>query len=127
MASIYRVLPKHVCGLCQTFDAWIIGSAVYWIADYMEYSPIKNMPALDEYPKDFDIVVSHEDWNLASKWIPKNAVINSCGGFKFNDVGNGQDVEVDVWMDDIGKIAILNKEFSAFHPKTKSFIYKEQL
>lgn len=121
MASIYRVLPKTVCALCQSFDAWIVGSAVGWIDDYFAYTPME-LREISDYPNDFDVIVSHENWNKACKILPKDAVINSCGEFKVGDVGNGNPVDVDVWMDDIGNLAIVNNDFHAYHPRTGTFL-----
>ena len=107
MSSIYRKLPDLVSLLCQSFNGWIIGSSVDYVIGEKMLSP-----------KDFDVVISYEEWNKASKAIPKTAVINSCGGFKVKD----KDIEIDIWMDDIAMISTLNSETKAYHPRTQTLL-----
>lgn len=50
---------------------------------------------------DYDLLVPYEKWNDINLLIPKNAVVNSFGGWKFKTKDfEGREVEVDVWPDD---------------------------
>lgn len=69
-------LPSIVTKIVHFCDCWIVGSAV----DSLE-------------PRDIDIFVPIEFWQQASSYIPKDAKINTMGGFKFID----NDIEVDMW------------------------------
>lgn len=81
-------LPDIVLALTHNFDAWIIGSA----AD----------PKINN-PRDIDVVVPHSNWNDAAYLIPKDAIVNSFGGWKFK-AENG--VEVDVWPGELSWLLV---------------------
>lgn len=76
-------LPKLVLALTHSHDAWIVGSA----AD----PEMKN-------PRDYDVIVPFSEWQKASSLVPKDAKVNTFGGFKCMSDG----IEVDVWAGDIG-------------------------
>lgn len=62
--------PKIVTALCYSHEAWICGSAIF-----------------NENPRDWDIVVPFENWFGAAFLIPKDAIPNSFGGWKFTSDG----------------------------------------
>lgn len=76
-------LPPKVLALVTNYHAWIVGSA----ADPDCISP-----------RDYDVLVPYSEWGKASHLIPKDAVKNSFGGWKFKD----NDIEVDVWPGEMG-------------------------
>lgn len=92
-------LPRIVLALCNSHDAWIIGSAA--------------VPGHDK-PRDFDVVVSYSNWGPASCLIPPNAKPNRFGGWKCADDG----VEVDVWPGELAWLAQNHMFEWAWHPRT---------
>ncbi len=82
-----RSLPPIVLALTHNFEAWIIGSAA-------------NPNVKD--PRDIDVVVPHSRWNDAAYAIPKNAKVNSFGGWKFIDDG----IEIDVWPGELSFLMV---------------------
>jgi len=109
--SKYSRYPKLVASLCQVFNGWIVGGAV----DYAR-------GLTNEKPKDFDVIIPHDQWNGACKILPADAVINSCGGFKCKS----NSVSVDVWMDDVGSIARQQGCFAAYYPNTDTYLTSQQ-
>lgn len=90
-------LPPLAIALTHNFDAWIVGSAA---------AP----DALN--PRDIDIIVPHYEWNRAAHLIPKDAKVNSFGGFKCVQDG----IEMDVWPGDLGWLMQRPKACWAWHP-----------
>jgi hypothetical protein len=88
-----------VNGLTHNHDAWVVGSA----ADPEN----KN-------PRDIDIMVPYSSWGPASSLIPKDAKVNSFGGWKFTEQG----VEVDVWPGELSWILQRPRTKFVWHPKT---------
>lgn len=91
-------LPKLVVALCTNFDAWIVGSA----AD----------PSNDN-PRDIDVLVPIYSWGQACHLIPKNAKVNSLGGWKCFD-----DIEIDIWPGDLGWLMQSSRSKYAWHPRS---------
>jgi hypothetical protein len=89
-------LPPLVALLTNFHEAWIVGSA----AD----------PGVKK-PRDYDVVVPFRNWRAAAGLIPKDAWVNSFGGWKSVSAG----VEVDVWPGDLDVLLQ--------HPKT-SYIWQ---
>lgn len=91
--------PEIVTLLTTVCNGWLIGSS----AD-----------PENSNPRDYDIYIPMKEWLTASVLIPKNATINSMGGFKF--VSNG--IEIDVWTGDCNDFLASNYFKHAYHPKT---------
>jgi len=78
-------LPRLVSQMVSG-GALIVGGVARAIAEG-DHAYLENM-------KDYDLMVtSFDDWYNIALLIPKDATVNSYGGWKFNDNG----VEVDVW------------------------------
>lgn len=76
-----KKLPTKVAVLCKC-GAYIVGS-------YADYLIGKGKTF-----KDYDLIVPPNKWFVVALLIPKNAKLNSFGGWKFKDsVGNS----IDVW------------------------------
>lgn len=105
--SIYRNLPKIVCSLCQTCDGWIVGSSV---DNIINERPITG---------DIDVVIPWHSWNIASKILPRESVINSCGGFKFYCYDT--QITVDVWPGDAG-LMLAYRHGKALHLQTNTLL-----
>ncbi len=86
----YNKLPKIVHDWLWLNKAWIVGSGVTW---YL------GKPGEYAFPKDLDIVIPPNQWNLATKLINSNIKLrtNTFGGFK----GVFDGVSVDFWPDNI--------------------------
>lgn len=82
-----KEVPTLVYLLCKS-GALIVGS----LAEYLIGK--RNMMCTDDY----DLIVPPEKWHVVSLLIPKTAVINKHGGFRFNDEYNN---EIDVWPSSI--------------------------
>lgn len=91
-----RAFPALVCQLIERFDAWIVGSA----CDTLN-------------PKDYDIVVPWKYWDAAALLIPKDATVNTFGGWKCQSEGK----EVDVWPGDLGMLFLSTAAKHAWQPK----------
>lgn len=103
-----RGLPAIVKKLTHGFDAWVVGSA----AD----------PNNDD-PKDYDVQVPFSTWGQACLLIPKDAVPNSFGGFRFEDDG----MSIDVWPGELGWIFQRPACKWAWHPASGIFITKVKI
>lgn len=101
-----RKYPLIANKLLYFYDAWIVGSAAN--------EAIKN-------PRDLDIVVPFKEWNHAAQLIPRDATVNSLGGFKFKD----EDVMVDVWPADIHSLLTASASKHFYHPWSETRIIKE--
>lgn len=99
-------MPKLVCDLTNSHDAWIVGSA----ADPSNTSP-----------RDFDIQVPYSQWGPASKLIPMDAKPNTFGGWKCISEG----VEVDVWPGELGWLMQHPKAKFAYHPRSGTRLRKD--
>lgn len=77
-----KIYPELVTKLTHFCGGWLVGSA----AD-----------PNNKDPRDYDIFIPIKFWQLASSFIPKDAKINSFGGFKC--ISDGK--EVDVWTGDL--------------------------
>lgn len=91
--------PELVTKLTTLCDGWLIGSSAN--------------PSV-ELPRDFDVFIPLKHWLLASNFIPKDAKINSLGGFKCVSGG----IEVDVWTGNFEDIVSSNYFSFAYQPKT---------
>lgn len=74
-------LPKPVVPFAQ-MGCWIVGSA----ADPFNHKP-----------RDWDLMVPFHRWNEVAPMIPKDAIPNTFGGWKFTV----DDVEIDIWPEDL--------------------------
>ncbi len=78
-------LPTTIAVLCRS-GAYIVGSyANCLIGTRKEF-------------KDYDLIVPPEKWYVVSLLIPKDAKINSYGGWKFTDLDNNN---IDIWPSSI--------------------------
>ena len=96
MASQY---PPLVLAMTNIHDGWIVGSA----AD----------PSVHK-PRDIDIIISFTNWQQACVLIPKNAKVNSFGGWKCKDRG----IIIDIWPGDLGWLMQYHRSQWAYHPRT---------
>ena len=92
-----NTLPDLVAHLTHACDAWIVGSA----------ADPENVE-----PRDYDVVVPFSAWNIATNMIPRDATVNSFGGWKCISCG----VEVDVWPGDLGWVLQRPRCKWAWHP-----------
>lgn len=92
-------VPKLIRVLCKNYNAWIVGSAVKHILSV----PTKPTEKL----RDIDVIVPLRYWNDAVFLLPKDAKINSFGGFKFKTDG----IECDVWCQDLSDYVLLPGNF----------------
>jgi hypothetical protein len=95
MASIH---PPLVLALTHFHDAWIVGGA----AD----------PNVGR-PRDYDVVVPYRSWSAAAQLIPKNAEVNSFGGWKCS-CGRAK---VDVWPGDVSAVMLHPRCRWAWQPR----------
>lgn len=96
-----NLLPKLVLALVHGHDAWIIGSAAH-------------PDSMNDPPRDWDGVVPYKNWQEAQLLIPKDAKVNSFGGWKCisdNDL-------VDVWPADLSWIMQAPLTLYMWHPRT---------
>lgn len=100
-------LTPFVCKVCTYYDAWVVGGAA--------------LPGAKEI-RDIDIVIPFEHWNQAVLLVPKDAVMNTFGGYKFLEGG----IEIDVWPDNIGKLLTLS-QFTNFWNPIKSLRWNKEL
>lgn len=86
-------LPKLVHQLCIK-GALIAGSRAEKLA-----FPLFNE---DLETRDYDLLVPYNKWSDIVLLIPKDATVNSFGGWKFKtlDIDGVNLVEVDLWVDD---------------------------
>lgn len=101
-----RAEPELVSKLVIIHDAWVVGSA----AD-----------PNNKEPRDWDVIVPYSKWNAACQLIPKDAKVNSFGGFKCISEGK----EVDVWPDELGNVMQCQKAKFAWHPRSGIRLTKE--
>lgn len=94
-----KSLPTLVLALTHNHDAWIVGSA----AD----------PANTD-PRDYDVIVPFYEWGKAAHLIPKDATVNSFGGFKCTS----DNAKIDVWPGDLGWLMQRPKTSFVWHPAT---------
>jgi len=92
--------PELVTKLTTLCDGWLVGSS----ADPTNTSP----------PRDYDIYIPIKNWLTASNLIPRDAKINSLGGFKCLNEG----ITIDVWTGDINDFLATNYFKYAYNPKT---------
>lgn len=92
-------LPKTILAWTTNFQAWIVGSA----ADPSN----KN-------PRDYDVIVPYSEWGRASHLIPKDAKVNSFGGWKFYD--EDYQCEIDVWPGELSFILLYYNAEWAWQP-----------
>lgn len=91
-------VPRLVMVLCQTYGAWVIGSAAE--------------PRRTEQPRDWDVVVSFSRWAEAAPCLPADAIPNSFRGWKCDDAGTS----VDVWPDDLARLMSSPRTTHLWHP-----------
>lgn len=93
--------PKLVGTLVTLFDAWIVGSG----AD----------PTVDPTTvHDWDVMVPYRNWPKAALVIPKDAKVNTFGGWKCTCQGRS----VDVWPDDLDTVLNSHLNLYAWHPRS---------
>lgn len=93
-------IPKRLYSALTTWDGfWILGGAA--------------VPGASEI-KDLDIMVEHHYWFLASSLIPREARVNTLGGFKWEEEG----LSIDMWPDELSRLVVRPKFKAAWHPKT---------
>ena len=97
--------PRLVGQLVTLYDAWIVGGAANPQADNV---------------RDFDVMVPYRNWPKASLIIPKNATVNTFGGWKCESDGK----VVDVWPDDLDTILNSNLNIYAWHPRSGTRIMR---
>jgi hypothetical protein len=99
-----KYIPPLVALLVQYHSAWIVGSAA---------NPENNNP------RDYDVVVPFACWSKAAALIPKDATVNTYGGWKCKVSDNGNVYEVDIWPEDMEKM--LSSAYSEWiwNPKLK--------
>lgn len=90
MASVN--LPSEVLILCDTCDAWIVGSS----------ADPENSERLSQL-NDIDIIVPFDKWDAAKLVIPDHAELNSFKGIKFV---TSRGWKVDLWPCEIGRFII---------------------
>lgn len=95
--------PPLVLALTHHHDAWIVGGAAN--------------PEAKEF-RDIDILVPLSHWQAAAALIPKNATVNSFGGFKCVCNDGYADIVVDVWPGELSWVMQHPKAKWAFHPRT---------
>jgi hypothetical protein len=98
-----RRQPVLVAQLVNCFDAWLVGGS-----------------ALDspDAPRDWDVVVSPSKWNQIAQLIPKDAKVNSFGGWKCQSEG----CEVDVWPEELNSLLTNHFVKAAYHPRSDTRI-----
>lgn len=87
-------------------NAWIVGSAA-------------NLD--NENPRDYDVLVPFSNWSTASTLIPRSAIPNIFGGWKFIDEGKVKgvfDTIVDVWPGDLSEFLTIDMVKFIWHPRT---------
>lgn len=92
-----KTLPELVVRITSSFDAWIVGSA----AD----------PS-NKDPRDYDVQVPYSQWGKACLLIPKDAKVNTFGGFKCISEGK----EVDIWPGELGWVMTRPMSKWVWHP-----------
>lgn len=103
-----RVFPKVVSKVVTHMGGWIVGSAAV---------PNVEFPA-----RDIDVVVPFSHWHLACQLIPSSAVVNSFGGFKFDDEGT----MVDMWPCDFAQLMLDFRVKCIWHPATDTRFVREK-
>lgn len=98
--------------LCMLFDGLVIGGGVRYLVNEDDTNK----------PKDIDIVIPIDRWVEASKIIPSHAVVNSFGGFKFQD----GPLEVDVWADDACRIFWMNRSINFYCLRNGYYVFTQQ-
>lgn len=101
-------LPRLARLILSQYNAWLVGSA----ADPNNHNP-----------KDFDIVVSWEDWKHVAMLIPKgtNTTLTIFGGLKC--ISDGQ--TVDIWPGNVGDIMLSAKAKYAMNPQLGILLEKK--
>lgn len=93
--------PPTVQALCSNFGAWIVGSAA--LEDSTD-------------PRDYDVQVPFSEWGKACHLIPKDAQVNSMGGWKFKERFRDKEVEIDVWPGELGFVFQQGLTVAALQP-----------
>lgn len=96
-----KQFPPLVSKLVWNYNGWIVGSAAKAGADLSKV-------------RDFDILVPFHDWPAAACLITKDAVPTRFGGWKL--ISN--EVEVDVWPDDVGRFLLKCPRKDMWHPSS---------
>lgn len=100
-----RQIPKSVIAMAIIADAWIIGSAAN--------PDIKS-------PKDIDVLIPTYNWFKIGHLIPKDAILNKFGGWKYIEDGE----IIDVFLGDLPHIMKHHKFTHAWHYETNTLITK---
>lgn len=96
-------MPVIVRYLCFNHNAWVVGSAAFFLCG-------------GKQPRDWDIIVPLIEWPRACKSFPVGSTTNNFGGVKIKS----EDTEIDVWAEDLGTfIQSQNKLVVAVAPKTQ--------
>jgi len=96
--------PDLVVKLVYSCNGWVFGSACE-----------------TDNPRDYDVFIPLSYWRRATMLIPKDAKINSMGGFKCLSEGK----EVDVWTGEMSDMLASRFFKCAYHPITDIKIKKE--
>ena len=94
-----RDLPELVAKLCYSCDGFIVGGG-----------------AVQDDPRDYDVVIPFSEWNNAAMLIPETARPNSFGGWECKSEG----YQVDVWPAELSKLMTYHKMTALWHPKSRS-------
>lgn len=100
-----HIMPALVHKLTYGHDAWVVGSAANPDADLSKV-------------RDYDILVSMNNWREAALLISENATVNTFGGWKCQSEGK----EVDVWPGDLAWLLTNAVVKYAWHPRTNTRI-----
>lgn len=92
--------PRLVGQLVTLFDAWIVGSGA---------NPNTDLTKV----RDWDVAVPYRNWPKAALIIPKDAKVNTFGGWKCQSDGQ----TVDVWPDDLDTIVDSHMNTYAWQPR----------
>lgn len=93
--------PRLVSQFVTNFDAWIVGSAA-------------EPNATLETVRDYDILVPFAYWQQAAILIPKDAIVNTFGGWKCQSDGKS----IDIWPGDLSWLLTHARVKIAWHPKS---------
>lgn len=102
-------LPSWVRAICTNHDAWIVGGGAN--------------PYLTEPPRDWDVLVPFDQWNVVAAALSNNhpgAGLNSFGGIKVTSATEA----VDIWPGDLSFVMRQAKARWAWHPPTDTRISK---
>lgn len=95
------ILPATAKRLLICYDGWLLGSTA------------EKILAGKQPTSDIDIMIPYGNWSQAVLLIPKNAVLNTFGGLKFEIEG----YVFDVWPDSIERLMSYSQFKIAYQAK----------